>query len=321
MERQNIGLPAGFRDTLFEDAAKRRTITTHLALFFAEKGYRELLPSTIEFLDVYSRGHQSARQRAFRFLDRDDNLLALRADFTPSVARIAVGPLKDEPLPLKIWYGGSVFRKTGRERGGFIERAQIGAEMVGEGSTTSDVEILTMMLASLEKLGMEGISVHLNHAGVFRGIVRDLHLSTKSIRALKAEIERKDVRGLAHHLNLMGVGAELQQQLHHLSRLIGPASVLDEALSVLANAESRSAVEQLRDIASQLSQWRGLITFDLTEIDDLEYYTGVMWTVFTSHLNRELGKGGRYDTLLREFGRDLPAIGFSLSLDALAELL
>lgn len=321
MDRQTIGLPAGFRDTLFDDAAKRRTITTRLAPYFEERGYREVSPSTIEFLDLYARGHQSARQRAYRFLDRDDNLLALRADFTPSVARIAAGPLKDEPLPLRLWYGGSVFRKTGRERGGFIEMAQIGAEMIGDGSTTSDVEILNLMLASLENLGIKGLSLHLNHAGVFRGILRELRLSPKDVRALKAEIDRKDVRALATHLDLIGIGAELQQQLHHLSRLVGPSSVLDEALRVLTNDESRSAIKQLRDIASRLDRWRDIITFDLTEIDDLEYYTGVMWAVFTSQLNRELGKGGRYDTLLREFGRDLPAIGFSLSLDALAELL
>jgi len=320
MEKQAIGLPAGFRDILFDDAAKRRNITTTLAPLLAREGYKELSPSTIEFLDLYSRGHQSVRQRAFRFLDRDDNLLALRADFTPAVARIAAGPLKDEPLPLKLWYCGSVFRKTGRERGGFTEMAQIGAELIGDGSASSDAGLLKLMLTSLQQLGIAGVSLHLNHAGIFRGIVRELRLSPKAIRALKAEIDRKDVRGLADHLDGIGVGQELQQQLHQLSRLIGPASVLDEALGVLTNEESRSAIGELRTIASQLTQWRDLITFDLSEIDDLEYYTGVMCAVFTSQLNRELGKGGRYDSLLREFGRDLPAVGFSLSLDAMVEL-
>ena len=198
--------------------------------------------------------------------------------------------------------------------------AQIGAELIGEGSASSDAELLKLMLTSLQKLDVRGVSLHLNHAGIFRGIVRELRLAPKAIRALKAEIDRKDVRGLADHLDAIGVGQKLQQQMHQLSRLIGPATVLDEALSVLTNEESRSAIGELRELASRLTPWRDLITFDLTEIDDLEYYTGVMFAVFTSRLNRELGKGGRYDTLLREFGRDLPAIGFSLSLDALVEL-
>jgi ATP phosphoribosyltransferase regulatory subunit len=80
-------------------------------------------------------------------------------------------------------------------------------------------------------------------------------------------------------------------------------------------------MEELMLLAGKLERWRDRIIYDLTEIDELEYYTGVMFALFNPRLTSELGKGGRYDSLMQEFGRPMPAIGFSCSLDRLAELL
>jgi ATP phosphoribosyltransferase regulatory subunit len=274
----------------------------------------------VEFFELYERGHQSSRERAIRFLDRDDRLLALRADFTPAVARIVAGPLAEEPLPLRLWYAGTVFRKTGNLRGAFRERVQVGAECIGEAGPEADAELLALMLRSLTQLGAGRVSLHLNHAGIFRGVLRHLRLSPPAARMLRAEIDRKDVRALADRLASLGIPDELQEQVRRLSRCVGGASVLDEALRVVTNEESRSGIARLKDVAGRLASHDVSVTYDLAEMDDLEYYTGIMFTAFLPAQNREAGKGGRYDSLLREFGREAPAIGFSLTLDALREV-
>lgn len=319
-ERTIVGIPAGFRDILCDEAAARRRLLAALAESFAERGYREIAPSPVEYLELYSRGHQSLRERAFRFLDRDDNLLALRADFTPAVARIVAGPMAGERPPLRLWYAGSVFRKTGSQRGAFSEMSQVGAELIGESSVDADAELLALLLTHLDRLDVRDARVHLNHAGIFRGILGELHFSEKTLRILRAEIDRKDIRALVDRLSALGVRPELQGQLQQIPRFIGAVRILREAHDAVTNRESRAAIEWLMVLAERLAPWQDRLTFDLAEIDDLEYYTGVMCTVYSPSLNRELGKGGRYDTLMREFGRDLPAIGFSLSLDALLEL-
>ncbi len=315
-----IGLPAGFRDLLFTEAQTRRRIGDSLARLFDERGYGEIAPSTVEYHDLYRRGNQSVEDRTVKFLDRDDHLLALRADFTPAIARIAANRLLQTPRPIRIWYEGSVFRKVDPKRGRYCEFIQVGAELLGLDSVEQDVEIIDLALSSLDALGLRDAKLHINHAGIFRSLVNDLQLDRKSLRQVKAAIDRKDARGLATRLETLGVSPDVHDQLEVLASCVGGEEVLQRASDSVRNTSARNAIAALRNLANGLTRWRDLITFDLAEIDEMEYYTGIMFTLFHPRLSTELGGGGRYDTLLREFGAELPAVGFSFSMDALADL-
>jgi ATP phosphoribosyltransferase regulatory subunit len=321
IQRNSIGLPGGFRDLLFEDAKSRRMIENTFAGVLAGAGYREIIPSGVEFAEIYARGHQSMHERTFKFLDREDNLLALRGDFTPAVARIVAGRLRDAPPPFRVWYSGSVFRKADRHRGQFNEFHQIGCELIGANATESDAEVLDVALRSLTGAGVADACVHVNHAGVFRGIVSALALDAGALATVKSEIDRKDMRALGLRLEEVGVAGVIRSQVAVLSRCIGDAGVLAGAAAAVDNPESAKAIRQLAELAGLLPEWKERIVFDLTEIDEMEYYTGAMFTFFSPSHSGELGKGGRYDGLLREFGADLPAVGFSLSLDRISECL
>jgi len=319
MDTTFAALPPGFRDLAFEDAASRRTKETMLAGMFSAREYREVLPSGIEFLDVYTRGNQSISERAFKFLDREDRLLALRADFTPAVARMVATRFGLDREVLRIWYSGNVFRRTEARNGGYAETWQVGAELIGEGSLELDCEIILLALECLSALGMESAGVHINHAGVFRGILNALDLPETARDRLKSEIDHKDARSLANHLEELGVSAAISEQVHVLARCIGGVDVLGEAAAVLRHEESQNAIAHLQAVAEQLGTMRERVTFDLTEIDELEYYTGIMFTLFSPVRRSPLGMGGRYDALLRAFGSDRPAVGFSLFMDNILE--
>ncbi len=320
MRNATIGLPAGFRDLLFDESKKRRVVEAKLASVFERQGYGEVSPSGIEFLDIYARGNQGIKDKTFKFLDRDDNLLALRADFTPAIARIAAARLQNMPLPIKIWYSGSVFRKADLHRGRFHEFIQVGAELLGQNTAGTDAEVLNLAMLCLSALGIRDIQVHVNHAGIFRGIVNALKLDRQALKLVKSKIDRKDMRGLASRLETLGVAQDLRQQMECLSRSVGGLPVLATARSAITNPESRRAIDELAGLASSLESWKEHIVFDLTEIDEMEYYTGIMFEIFCPGLTSELGRGGRYDALLRDFGADMPAIGFSFSMDRLVEL-
>ncbi len=321
MKRNNtIGLPAGFRDLLFEEARSLRAIEASFAVLFDRHGYGEILPSGVEFLDVYARGRQSVKDATFKFLDRDDNLLALRADFTPAMARIVgAGALDGEP-PHRIWYSGSVFRKADWHRGRFHEFRQIGAELIGLNSGERDLEVLRLALECLDAVGVADVQLHLNHAGIFRGIIGALGLAGDALQKVKTEIDRKDLRRMASRLETLGVDAGLRAQLNAVCRCVGGEDLLRATLGSVSIDESCRAMQDLLTVASGLERWKDRILFDLTEIDEMEYYTGVMFSFFSPRLTSELGRGGRYDTLLQEFGRSLPAVGFSFSLDGLVDL-
>ena len=319
MGEKTIGLPAGFRDLVFDTAERRRRVENEFASVLGAASYREIVPSTVEYLDLYARGNQGARDRAIRFLDRDDALLALRADFTPAVARIVAGRLPDLRPPVRVWYSGPVFRKTGRHSAQYREFAQIGAELIGGTPAAADAEILDVAMECLMKSGLPDASVHVNHAGIFRGLVNSLGLEPPQLAEIRSAIDRKDMRALDGRLEELGVHGSVRAQVGALSRCIGDERALEEAAGSLGNDESRAAIAALESLAGALPRWKGRVVYDLTEIDEMEYYTGVMFTFLSASRSVELGRGGRYDTLMREFGTDIPAVGFSFSMDTLGE--
>ncbi len=322
MRRNNtIGLPAGFRDILSDEATARRKIESTFASIFAQKGFREVVPSGVEFLDVYAQGNQSVKDLTFKFLDRDDNLLSLRADFTPAIARIvAAGALGDDQ-PYRLWYAGSVYRKADLHRGRYHEFRQIGAELIGPYAAEGDAEILSTALACLDEGGMQDVQLHVNHAGVFRGLIGSLGLTGDALRTIRTEIDHKDMRKVTARLERQGVDQLVRDQLEAVCRCVGGIDILKATADLITNADSRHAIESLVQLWQQLARWKDRIIFDLTEIDEMEYYTGVMFAFFSPRLSSELGRGGRYDSLVQEFGRALPAVGFSFAVDGLAELL
>lgn len=321
MSKTTLGLPTGYRDVVFDEARSRRLIERQFAEVFENRGFGEISPSGVEYLDVYTRGRQSIKELTFKFLDRDDNLLALRADFTPAIARVVSSGVLGEEVPYRIWYCGNVFRKADVHRGRFHEFRQIGAELLGTNSVERDVEVLQVALECLASAGIKGVHLHLNHAGIFRGIIRALNLDAEALRQVKTEIDRKDMRRVASRLQGFGVAPEIQRQVNAVCRCVGDRDTLCEARAEIANDEAAGAIDELLELASRLAPWTDNIIFDLTEIDEMEYYTGVMFAFFSTKVPAELGKGGRYDTLLQEFGRAMPAVGFSFSVDNLVTLL
>lgn len=128
------------------------------------------------------------------------------------------------------------------------------------------------------------------------------------------------MRALTSRLDELGVGAEAASHLGLLSRSLGGESMLDEVAKTINSSASLAALAELKQLGSALGKWKHAITFDLTEIDELEYYTGIFFTFFSPKLRAELGRGGRYDGMLAKFGAPMPAVGFSFAMEELVRL-
>jgi ATP phosphoribosyltransferase regulatory subunit len=184
-----------------------------------------------------------------------------------------------------------------------------------------DAEIITTAMNCLNAIGLDKAQVHINHAGIFRGVIDSLGLPEEALGTVHSEIERKDTRGLEKHLREIGVSDRMFSQLQKLTTCIGGAVVLDQALTFVESTRAREAIQQLQQLSLQIRLPEDRVVFDLTESDEMEYYTGVMFRLFVPRLRHEVGGGGRYDSLLSEFGAHLPAVGFSLSMDGLLSAL
>jgi ATP phosphoribosyltransferase regulatory subunit len=308
--------PPGALD-LTGDAARRRRALQRAAVTVLERvGYEELLPPTFEYEDTFLRaGGPGVAERLVRFPDRDGRILALRYDFTSSIARIAATTFAGAKLPLRLSYSGRVYRQEPERGGRPRETLQVGAELLGEGSLEADVEIVRLTIELIRSAGLEDFQVNLGHVGV---LAPGLAALEEPVRAqVRRWIDRKDRGGLTRALaGRTGDAATLL----HLPFVIGRREALEAALGTTP-ASAVGGLRHLLALDDALGPAeRSHVVYDLGEVRGLDYYTGVHFEVFVSGTGRAAGAGGRYDELMGRFGRPMPAVGVSIDLDAIAEV-
>jgi ATP phosphoribosyltransferase regulatory subunit len=305
----------GTQDLLFEAARRLRRCEATLCQRFEAKGYAEVIPPAVEAADVFG-------PEAFRALDRNGRLIAVRADFTAQVARIAATRLSGVS-PLRLYYRGSIVRRVSPDSGPLQESLQAGCELVGAEGPEADAEILALASSALHALGVSG-RISLGSTGYFSALAAAVGASPRLADALNAAVDRKDLptlRGLCEREVAPGKAREA------ILMLAQPPRPQAEARELIAKAEalapSDEALRALQRISGALAAARSLgaeLEVDLGEVRGLGYYTGIVFNLYAAGSPRPVGGGGRYDTLLGRFGDPRPAVGFSLDLDALVPL-
>lgn len=279
-------------------------------------GYQELIPPTFEYEDTFIRaGGPAVAERLVRFPDRDGRILALRYDFTASVARVAATTFSSAEGPLRLSYSGLVYRQE-LERGGRPrEMLQVGAELLGQNDLAADIEIVRLTLTLLESAGLRDYQVNIGHVGV---LAAGLAAVDEPLRAeVKRWIDRKDRGSLSRALaHLSGDACTLTT----LPFVIGRREALEDSAR-RAPPACQPCLQHLLALDSALSPGeRAHLVYDLGEVRGLDYYTGIHFELYVAGIGRAVGAGGRYDDLMARFGRAMPAVGVSLDLDAIAEV-
>ncbi|HUE96293.1 MAG TPA: ATP phosphoribosyltransferase regulatory subunit [Longimicrobiaceae bacterium] len=314
-------IPPGSQDLLAGDVRRRRQVQAAWFQLAEGRGYEEVIPPTFEYEEVFTLGAgPDLSSRLVRFVDHDGRLVALRADFTSSIARMAATKLARAPLPLRLSYAGKVYRQALDGAGDRREVFQLGAELIGAGDPEADVEAIRLVLDTLQAISIEDFQINLGEMGFIQPLLREL--SEEQGERAREAIDRKDRAALAALAAEPSLPREIAEALAHLPELIGRSEVLDRASVLAVGDGGRSAIERLRAIDRLLSpSERERIVYDLGEIRGLGYYTGIRFEVFVAGAGRAVGSGGRYDRLFGLYGMDRPAVGFALETDTLAELL
>lgn len=324
-ENQFLRLPPGVKDFLFEEAQRRRAVERQLTDMLAAKGYQEVITPTFEYSEVFvqaskaGQGHNGLDEKVYRFLDRDGNLLALRVDFTAQIARIAASRFVETPAPIRIYYSGKVFRAEPHHAGRSREKWQVGFEILGNDDVEADAEAVICILDGLAALGIGNARVAIGHIGYFNGIVEQAGVAGEELQKLKYLVERKDVAGLTQVTKDLSVSAPVQEALTRLPGLHGGREILPVAWELAPNEISRQAVARLKALLPLIQNHpqANSVFLDLSEVEGMGYYTGIMLRAFAAGVGQEVGSGGRYDELVSRFGADMPAVGFSFDVDLL----
>ena len=316
-------IPQGVQCYFGEEVNRRRKVESILAGTMKNWGFQEIILPFFDYLEDFSYGLGShIGDKVYQFLDRDGSLLALRPDLTTLVAKTVATRMTDQPLPIKLFYSGEVFRQERAGAGKQKEFYQVGLESMGNAMTWADVEVVLLAVECLLRLGVEDFKIALGHVGFFNGILSALNLPLERADVFRAAMDHKDSAWLRKELEDLEISREKKRFLEELPNFAGGREVLDRALAVVENAASREALNELAQIHStvELLGLQNYLIFDLAEVRGLDYYSGIVFKIYGRSLGFELGGGGRYDGLLSKFGWDLPAIGFSFTMDRVLQL-
>lgn len=318
-------LPEGIEELLPEQAERLERLRRDLLDLFASWGYRLVITPIIEHLESLLVGTgRDLELQTFKLTDQlTGRLLGVRADMTPQVARIDAHRLKSG-VPTRLCYAGPVLRTRPQGFNRTRSPFQVGAELYGHGGIDSDVEILQLMVESLNRVGIERPYIDLGHVGVFRGLARAARLNPDQEQILFDALQRKARPEMADYLESLAILTEHRRMMLALVDLSGDAAVLSEAREVLRPAGEgvRKALDNLEQIAT-LARRRmpeAVLQFDLAELRGYHYQTGVVFAAFVPGHGQEIARGGRYDDIGRAFGGARPATGFSTDLETLIML-
>jgi ATP phosphoribosyltransferase regulatory subunit len=308
-------LPAGFHDVLPPYAAHEAAIIERALRACEAFGYQRVKPPLVEFEESLLGGAGSAlSNETFRLLDPiSRRMMAVRADMTLQVARIATSRLAHQPRPLRLAYAGQVLRVRGSQLRPERQFGQVGAELIGAAQPTADAEVVRLAAAALSAVGLSGLSLDLNMPGLTRALFGAFAVEGERAVELRQALDRKNAAVVA---DLAGEAAPLLRALIDAS---GPHRRARDRVSRLdLPGKSAGKLRRLLTVAGMIEEaLPGLpITLDFVEHRGFEYQRGVCFTLFERTAGRELGRGGHYLVGGGDAVTGEPATGFSLFMDS-----
>ena len=325
MKNQNpiLHTPEGVRDIYGSEFVQKFELQQLLYRVLAERGYQGIETPTFEFFDVFSREVGTVPSRElYKFFDKEGNTLALRPDMTPSIAR-AVSKYFHDETPIRLCYMGNTFINYDKYQGRLKETTQLGAELMGEESVSADVELLSVLVEALKAAGLEEFQVSVGQVEFFKALLKEAGIGSEAEESLRRLISDKNRFAAEELLADYELSPKLRETFLEMATLSGSAEALEKARSLTDNPEALKALGRLEDIYRGLKEkgFEKYISFDLSMLSKYNYYTGIVFRAYSYGYGEPVAKGGRYDTLLSHFGRELPAVGFAIVVDQLQRAL
>ena len=312
----SASLPTGVAALLFEGARRHRALERTMVDNLERDGFQEVILPVVDYLRPYEDLlSPQSRSELYRFIDRDGELLAMRADFTPMLARLLAPQIASLDLPLKVFYRGDVLRYQEERAGRQREFYQLGAEILGMAGAEAEELALEQFLNLLRLGERRRLVVVLGFAGALDRLIVDRSGDMGATDFVEAMVrrERRHARKAGRALlevledgvpsDPAELGEAAAQRLHRLVELrdrLNPRFPEIELRIDLAEYADQVLAPELR-----------------RQIGTRAYYDGLVFRAFAGAAAEPMGAGGRYDRLFHHLGAEVTAAGFSFSLDRL----
>ena len=312
--------PEGVRDIYNVECGKRLALESRLKKTLHLYGYHDIQTPMFEYSEVFRKEIGTIPSKdLYKFFDKEGNTLALRPDITPSVARAASTLFADETLPIRLCYTGNTFINNSSYRGQMKENTQMGVEHMGDDSAAADAEILAMTVECLKAAGLTEFQVSVGQVDYYKSLLAEADLEPEMEEHLRELISQKNYFGVEELLKGQNLSESLSEAFAELPQMFGSVEVLEKAKKLTSNPEALSAVKRLEEIYEILKIYgcEKYIAFDFGMLSKFRYYTGIIFQAYTYGTGEPLIKGGRYNELMKHFGKPASSIGFAIVVDNL----
>lgn len=323
MNRFRISTPEGTRDLLFSSCRALRQTENTIRAALENRGYSEIITPAVEYFDVFAQANPELDQeQMLKVIDRSGRICVVRPDNTTPIARIAATRLDNAALPVRLYYSQKVFRSVVGGHGHKGEFLQVGAELIGADGLEADKDILSAAFGALTETGAAGFRIELGHAEIYKALIEELSVDAAAAESIRRLIENKSFAALGDALSPYG-DRPAAGALRAMPQLFGGMEVLDRVEALTGNVRVLGAVSYLRRLYRALDEagYGDRIMIDLGLVHEMDYYTGVMFRGYIGGAGAAILAGGRYNALCAKFGRDMPAGGFGIDVESVAESL
>jgi ATP phosphoribosyltransferase regulatory subunit len=286
---------------------------------FASFGYERVQLPAFEYASVVERGLGELDPSSMvRFVEPETGeVVVLRPDMTPQVARLVATKLARAPMPARLCYQGSVLRRRRERARNNQQIPQAGIELIGVPGQAGDLEVVRAALAAVRAAGLSRFVLDLGHSGIAASLLSGVKRGRWA--PIVDALAVKDQGTLHMRASALGLAEETLAALVALPELHGGAEIWPRARQLLGKTRAAPAMEELFALTEAISQETGdaQVLVDLGETWSFNYYTGPMFQLLAEGPGLPVGSGGRYDALYEQFGLQHSAAGCAIDLDNL----
>jgi ATP phosphoribosyltransferase regulatory subunit len=303
------------RDLLPPKARLQSRVGSRMMRSFELFGYERVWLPTFEYADVLQRTNSGVGS-ALRFVEPDSGeIVALRADMTPQIARVVSTRYKNAPLPARLCYQGSVLRRRRERARTESQVVQAGIELVGHAGLEADFEVLMAMCSAVKTAGLRHFVLDIGHAGIADSLLALVQEQARP--GLNEALSAKDTLVLERRGRAAGLSGKDLTALVALAELHGGQAMLGAAVETLRGTAAERCGMELRQLCERVLD-AGIspgVVVDFGETNRFDYYTGPMFQILARGPGEPLASGGRYDNLYPRFGLQRSAAGCALDLN------
>lgn len=289
---------------------------------FMTYGYKRIKTSAFEHYDLYSQVKSSIHQSDMvKIIDRTGDVLVLRPDATIPITRKIAQDMTRISGERRYFYVQDVFRHP-VNHDDHIENTQAGIEYFGETSPEADAEVIALACHTLQDLGFNDVKIEIGHAGFFQELIDVITINPRELKELKDLIQAKNGVDIKPFLAGLSVDEQVATAIETIPFLYGnPVEVSDRAKKIALTDKMTEKLDHLVQVYEllKLHDLEKYMVMDLGLINQMDYYSDVIFQGFVEGIGKPVLMGGRYDKLAKEFGTSIPAIGFACQVDALVK--